>query len=167
MKKYFIICALALASCTSNSNKNKAAETAKADTENKAVINSPVQDMEYCFMRTEGTSNQDTTAIHLVQKGTKITGEMKWIPKEKDSRKGTLKGTISGNEITAVWNFMQEGSKDSIQLAFKLTAQQLAQKPLKVNSADGRQTTDANADYTLIYQLDNCGQFKAVNKPAL
>ncbi|HEK19301.1 hypothetical protein [Mucilaginibacter sp.] len=167
MKKYFSICAIALASCTSNSNSNKAADSVKVDTENNAAMKTPVQDMEYCFMRTDGTDNQDTTAIHLLQKGSKITGEMKWLPKEKDSRKGTLTGTISGDEITAVWNFMQEGTKDSTQLAFKLTAQQLAQKPLKVNAADGRQTTDTNAGYTLIYQLDNCSQFKSGNKPAL
>ncbi|PAW93809.1 hypothetical protein CKK33_10000 [Mucilaginibacter sp. MD40] len=167
MKKYFAICAIALASCTSNSNSNKAADSAKVDTGKKAAMSTPAQDMEYCFMRTDGTNNQDTTAIHLLQKGNKITGEMKWMPKEKDSRKGTLTGTISGDEITAVWNFMQEGTKDSIQLAFKLTAQQLAQKPLKVNTADGRQTTDTNAGYTLIYQLDNCSQFKSANKPAL
>jgi len=168
MKPYVIICALALASCAGNGNKKADTTTAIiGDTTAKSVMKSPAQDMDYCFVRTEGTSNQDTTAVHLLLKGGKVTGEMKWLPKEKDSRKGTLNGTIKGDEIKAVWSFMQEGMKDSIDVAFKLSAQELAQKPMKVNTTDGRQETDDAAGYTLIYKLDNCSQFKTTGKPAL
>ncbi|MBL4677024.1 MAG: hypothetical protein JKY70_12585 [Mucilaginibacter sp.] len=168
MKPYVIICALALASCAGNGDKKSdTSANASADTAGKPQIQAPAQDMDYCFLRTEGTSNQDTTAIHLLLKGGKVTGEMKWLPKEKDSRKGTLNGTITGDEIKAVWSFMQEGVKDSINVAFKLSAQELAQKPLKVNTADGRQVTDEAAGYTLLYKLDNCSQFKTAGKPAM
>ncbi|RFZ94736.1 hypothetical protein D0C36_04145 [Mucilaginibacter conchicola] len=168
MKPYVIICALALASCAGNGDKKAdTTATATGDTAATSGMKAPAQDMDYCFIHTEGTSNQDTTAVHLLLKSGKVTGEMKWLPKEKDSRKGTLNGTITGDEIKAVWSFMQEGMKDSINVAFKLSAQELAQKPLKVNAADGRQVTDETAGYTLIYKLDNCSQFKTAGKPAL
>jgi hypothetical protein len=169
MKPYTIIsmCALALASCTGNGNKNAdTTKAATADTSEAGKLKTPAQNMEYCFIRTDGTSNQDTTAVHLIMKADKVSGEMQWVPKEKDTRKGTLAGTISGSDIKAVWTFMQEGMKDTLAVEFKLSAQQLLQKPFKVTK-DGRQETDGAADYTIIYKLDNCGKFKTTAKPAL
>lgn len=167
MKPYTIIsmCALALASCTGNSTKS-VDTTTTADTTKADMLNSPSQNMEYCFLRTEGSNNQDTTAVHLVINAGKVTGEMQWIPKEKDARKGTLEGTIAGNDIKAVWTFSQEGMKDTLGVAFQLSAQELAQKPFKVVK-DGRQQTDGAAGYTITYKLDNCTKFKTGVKPAL
>jgi hypothetical protein len=165
---YFLsLFALALASCAGNGNKT-ANNTGKpgVDTTNTNKLHSTAQNMEYCFIRTEGTSNQDTTAIHLVIKADKVSGEMQWLPKDKDARKGTLSGSINGNDIKAVWTFTQEGAKDTMSVDFILSAQQLGQKPYKVTK-DGRQETDNAADYTVIYKLDNCGKFKTVVKPPL
>lgn len=169
MKPYTIVsmCALALASCTGNGNKG--ADTTKAapgDTSKAATLNAPAQNMEYCFLRTEGISNQDTTAVHLIINAEKVSGEMQWLPKEKDARKGTLEGTIKGNDIKAVWTFMQEGMKDTMAVDLQLSSQQLGQKPFKVTK-DGRQVTDGAAGYTIIYKLDNCSAFKTAAKPAL
>ncbi|MCO5934509.1 hypothetical protein NAF17_03060 [Mucilaginibacter sp. RB4R14] len=169
MKPYTIlsICALALASCTGNGNKGSdTTKTVAEDTSKGARLNAPAQNMEYCFLRTEGTSNQDTTAIHLIINAEKVNGEMQWLPKEKDARKGTLEGTMKGNDIKAVWTFLQEGTKDTMAVAFKLSAQELGQKPFKVTK-DGRQETDGAAGYTIIYKLDNCSKFKTAAKPAL
>ncbi len=146
MKRYLVLSAVVLASCTGNGNqKNRAVD---AET--------PEQDKHYCFQRTEGTNDQDTTTVHFTLLANNIEGEMEWVPYEKDSRKGTLTGTVSGDEITAVWSYMQEGVKDSIVVAFKLSAQQLAQKPLRVNTVSGRQETDKDADYTLVYLPYDC-----------
>ncbi len=169
MKPYTLlsICALALASCSGSGNKG--ADTTKVtvgDTSKAATLNTPAQNMEYCFLRTEGTSNQDTTAVHLIINASKLSGEMQWLPKEKDARKGTLSGTISGNDIKAVWTFMQEGAKDTMAVAFQLSQQQLGQKPFKVTN-DGRQETNGTAGYTIMYKLDNCSAFKTAAKPAL
>jgi hypothetical protein len=164
MKQYVVICAFAFASCAGNSQKGAdtvITDSSQADTALATNLNTPAQNMEYCFMRTEGTNAQDTTAIHLIINGGKVSGDMKWIPKEKDSRKGTLTGTIEGNDIKAVWSFMQEGMTDTLAVAFKLSAQQLAQKPSVYNKQNGREQLDKNADYTLIYKLDNCDKFKA------
>ena len=159
MKLYTIIslCTLALASCAGNGNNSAdTTKTAAEDTAQAGKLNAPAQNMEYCFIRTEGTSNQDTTAVHLVINGSKVSGDMKWVPKEKDSRKGTLLGTIQGNDIKGVWTFMQEGMTDSLAVEFKLSAQQLAQKPSVYDQKTGREQLNESADYTLIYKLDNC-----------
>ena len=162
------MCALALASCTGNGNKSadSTKNTTAEDTSNTATLKGPAQNMDYCFLRTEGTSNQDTTAIHLTIDAGKVSGEMQWLPKEKDARKGTLEGTMKGNDIKAVWTYMQEGAKDTMAVAFQLSAQELGQKPFKVTK-DGRQETDGTAGYTIIYKLDNCSKFKTAAKPSL
>jgi len=160
MKKYVVICAMALASCAGNNQKADSVKTDSTTMDTSTKPNIPAQDMEYCFIRTDGTAAQDTTAVHLNIKQGKVTGEMKWIPKEKDSRKGTLEGTISGDTIKAVWSFMQEGMKDTLGVEFKLSAQQLAQKPSLFNKDTGREQLINNAGYTIIYKLDNCDKFK-------
>ena len=153
MKKYLIIPALIFAACTGNDEKKTA--SSKQDTAGTPTAKAPIQKKEYCFLLTEG-GNQDTTKIHLRIDADKVSGEMNWIPKEKDSRKGSLTGTVTGDEIDAVWRFMQEGMKDSINIAFRLSPQQLAQKPLKLNTANGRLETDASAGYTLVYKPTVC-----------
>lgn len=117
-----------------------------------------VRSCEYCYLLTEGAENQDTTIIQLVVKDTIVKGVMNWLPAEKDSRKGILKGDISGDEIKAVWHFVQEGKEDSLRLAFKLAPQQLLQKPLKVNVAIGTQETDHMAGYVLEYTQHDCSK---------
>jgi hypothetical protein len=156
MKKYLYIVVFVFASCAGNATKTTDTITSKEDTALTTSVNTPAQNMEYCFVHTDGTSAQDTTAVHLVINANKVSGDMNWIPKEKDKRKGTLVGKLDGNVIKAVWSFMQEGMKDTMAVEFKLSAQQLAQKPFVVNTANGRQQVDSKADYTILYNLDNC-----------
>ena len=166
MKPYLLIGALALASCTGNGKKNGntlQAKNGQGDTSYASKLNTPAQNMEYCFIHTDGTNAQDTTAVHLVINADKVSGDMSWLPKEKDKRKGTLTGILNGDNIKAVWSFMQEGMKDTLAVEFKLSAQQLAQKPVYVNSATGREQLNAKADYTVMYKLDNCEKFKSNN----
>jgi hypothetical protein len=156
MKRYLYIGVLAFASCTGDATRTADTVTTKGDTSLTTTINTPAQNMEYCFVHTDGTSAQDTTAVHLVINADKVSGNMNWVPKEKDKRKGTLAGTLNGNVIKAVWSFMQEGMKDTMAVEFKLSAQQLAQKPYVMNTANGRQQLNKNAHYTILYHLDNC-----------
>jgi hypothetical protein len=168
ISRYGIIaCAMTLASCAGNGNKSADTTKTENSADTTAKLSAPAQNMEYCFIHTDGTSSQDTTAVHLAINESKVSGDMQWMPKEKDSRKGTLEGTINGNIINAVWTFMQEGMKDTMAVEFKLSAQQLLQKPLKLNTSTGREQLDNNADYNIIYKLDNCGRFKSPVKPAL
>ncbi|PRD57179.1 hypothetical protein [Sphingobacterium gobiense] len=156
MKNYFLLCAIALGSCVGDGSRND--EDIKRIDEDtiRTVASRPQQNKSYCFIRTEGTDQQDTTNVTFTINGDKVEGEMNWIPKEKDSRKGILLGTISDNEITAMWNYMQEGTRDSMRVAFKLVSNQLTQKPLTINATTGIQETDEAADYTVIYISENC-----------
>jgi hypothetical protein len=108
-----------------------------------------------CFLRTEGKTNQDSTSIELVIENNKVTGRMNWMPYQKDSRKGTIEGTIKGDTINAVWSFMQEGMKDTLNLKFKLNNNELLQKPLKLKVTSGREQTDESVGYALNYEASN------------
>ena len=155
---------IVLASCSGNGNKgvdSLATDTGKPGNFNASKLNTPAQNMEYCFVHTDGDSAQDTTAIHLVINGNTVSGDMIWLPKDKDRRKGTLAGTLKGNIIKAVWSFMQEGQTDTLRVEFKLSSQRLAQKPFVLNLKNGRQQLDARADYTMLYNMDNCNKLKS------
>lgn len=153
--KYLLIFAIALASCTGSGNRSSEESKQIDDDTANTTVNRPEQ-KSYCFIRTEGTEQQDTTIVKFSINADRLEGEMNWIPKEKDSRKGVLVGTITGDEITAVWRYMQEGMNDSMAVAFKFASDQLAQKPLRVNTNTGAQETDDSADYTLLYTPMRC-----------
>jgi hypothetical protein len=60
-----------------------------------------------CFM---SAVNKDTTRVSIQIDGDKITGDMVWLPYQKDKRIGTLMGTKNANgELELTYNFMQEG----------------------------------------------------------
>lgn len=105
-----------------------------------------------CFERAEGKNKTDSTYVQLVIKGDTVTGEMNWLPFEKDARKGLLTGTKKGDIIQANWTFKQEGATDTMKVSFKLDGNILAQKPFKTDLKNGSQHTDESADYTIKYQ---------------
>ncbi|MCR8559522.1 hypothetical protein KXD93_17830 [Mucilaginibacter sp. BJC16-A38] len=149
----FCIASIFIASCSSNNNKaaNKDSSDAHAADTGKITTTAPAVS-SLCFLKTEG---KDTTSIELVTKDTKVTGIMNWLPYQKDSRKGTLDGIVKGDTINAVWSFMQEGMKDTLNLKFVLKNGELMQKPLKLNTKTGREQTDETAGYTTVYQAYN------------
>jgi hypothetical protein len=147
-------CALALASCSSNPKTNQGDSIATDSSETDSLQSTAPGHI--CFLHTDGTASQDSTIIHLTINGDKVSGEMNWAPKEKDSRKGTLEGTQDGNTIKAVWSFMQEGMKDTMAVEFDFPGDKLAQKPFKVDAKTGRQQTDAKAGYTIMYDKVDC-----------
>jgi hypothetical protein len=125
------------------------------DTTNTNPLVKPPIVQALCFLLTTGNNNQDSTSIELVIKNNKVTGLMNWLPYQKDSRKGTLTGTIDNNVIQATWHFMQEGMKDTLNLQFKLDSTRLLQKPLMLNPKTSREQTDESAAYTLIYHTSD------------
>jgi len=159
MKYLNIICAISLlmAACSSNSNKT---ETKDADKADSAKVETAIvaTDTSHCFLLTEGTSHQDSTTIELAIKNGKVTGQMNWLPYQKDARKGKLTGTAKGDTINAVWSFMQEGMTDSIGLKLLVSVNQLLQKPLKFDQKTGREHTDEKAGYTVVYKETGKGK---------
>jgi hypothetical protein len=162
MKAIILCCtaSLAIISCSSNPNKqSKTDSTVVSDTVVKTQpavqSNKTPAASSLCFLRTDGKNNQDSTSIELVIKGNKVSGQMNWMPYQKDSRKGKLDGIIAGDTIKATWAFMQEGMPYTLGLKFKLDKDQLTQKPLKLNTKTGRDQTDESAGYSLSYSSSN------------
>lgn len=118
MKKYYfvfaIIATLFAVACQQKTGANADAKTAAALT-----------DGTYCY---EYRVGQDVTNVKLVIAGNEVTGEMNWIPFEKDSGRGVLKGLRDGNEITAVWIYVIEGSNQTEEVRFKIEGDQLLRK---------------------------------------
>ncbi|WP_157740683.1 hypothetical protein [Mucilaginibacter xinganensis] len=149
--------ALLIASCSLNDKKpfnadSVAVHTADTVKTQPAVTNNPSAVSSFCFLRTEGKKNTDSTVIELVLKDQKVYGQMNWMPYQKDSRRGALEGTAKGDTINAVWSFMQEGMQDTLNVKFVLKNNALFQKPLKMNVKTGRDQTDESAGYTVTYR---------------
>ena len=70
---------------------------------------------------------KDVTAIELTVKGADVTGFYAWEPYEKDGGRGTLKGKKTGDQITAIFNYMIEGSIQSEEVMFKMEGGKLLQ----------------------------------------
>ena len=110
-----------------------------------------------CFYRTEGTQNQDTAIVQLIfRDGDLVIGEMMHMPSEKDWRVGTLKGIKDGNDITAIWNYMQEGLHDSLQVVFRLANNKLEQKAWSFDEQTGREITPDDAQFVYEYTEADC-----------
>lgn len=82
-------------------------------------------DGNHCY---EMRIGQDVTNVKLVVNGNEVTGEMNWIPFEKDGGRGTLQGTRNGNEIVAIWSYVIEGSNQTEEVRFKIEGEQLLRK---------------------------------------
>ncbi|MFD2742283.1 MULTISPECIES: hypothetical protein [Sphingobacterium] len=156
MKNFLGVIGLAFvfASCQGNADKSI---TPNDEQDSTMAVSHGLDNGHYCFVRTEGTENQDTTKVHLLIDQNEISGEMDWIPLEKDARKGTLKGSIEGEDVAVQWTYMQEGMQDTLNLNFRLTkGMELYQKPLKVNTESQREQTDEAAAYSIKYAAVDC-----------
>jgi hypothetical protein len=68
---------------------------------------------------------KDVTAIELTTTGDDVTGFYAWEPDQKDGGHGTLKGKKTGDQITAIFNYMIEGSIQSEEVMFKIAGDKL------------------------------------------
>jgi hypothetical protein len=144
-----MVIAVTMAACTSSSENKESIDDTVINGDTLATL---VEATSMCFLRTEGKASKDTTSIELVIKDNKVSGQMYWHPFEKDSRKGTLNGTLKGDTVNAVWSFMQEGMQDTLGMQFLINEGNLSQKPLKLNTQTGREQTDQSAGFTLKYR---------------
>lgn len=112
-----------------------------------------------CYMKVSGQQMKDTLYVQLHVQNGAVSGQMIESIFEKDSRKGTIAGTIQPDKtIKAVWTFMQEGMTDSLNVAFKLDHTGLTQQPFKVDAASGRQVLDTAAPYSIKLEPTDCNK---------
>ena len=146
----FLISLIIHSGCNQSMNDNQPDKTGQN-------INSGSDQL--CFQRLEGASNQDTTTVKLIVDSSSVSGELNYIPFEKDSRKGEIKGNREGNIIKAVWSFMQEGFADSLNVEFRLDNGRLLQKEFSVDPQTGRQYLRDTSRYVLEFTKVDCRTF--------
>ena len=68
-------------------------------------------DGKFCFVK---HFKQDVTTINLVLAGTKVSGDMRWAPYQKDGTVGTLAGEkLPNGELQLVYDYMIEGNQQT------------------------------------------------------
>ncbi|WP_080053988.1 hypothetical protein [Spirosoma aerolatum] len=98
--------------------QQQAKHTESASAEDSSTAKSATQPDTLCFQQIEG---KDSTLLQVVRNGSAITGRLDVLPFEKDRASGTLKGTESGNQITADWQRSGEGMTQIYEVVFTLT----------------------------------------------
>jgi hypothetical protein len=136
-----------MASCNSDSSTGRAQNNTKDSTSGTNKL---------CFQRLEGLSNQDTTLVNFTLQGSKVTGEMTWLPHEKDSRKGTIKAEKDGDIITGIWLYMQEGTPDTLAVEFKLSEYKLLQKTFGIDKTTGRSILTDTSTFSIPFEKTDC-----------
>lgn len=131
---FFII--TSLLSCQSDTTKKEMSvekPSASTEPEETALTES------YCYILSYGTDPKflDTTTVNLTIVGESVTGTLDWIPAEKDSARGTLTGTKKGDIITALYDYMVEGSHQKEEKIFKMEVNQLLVKLGEIHEVDG------------------------------
>jgi len=119
------------------------------------VVDTSKRPNEYCFIH---VTQSDSSFVNLVFIKEQVTGKYTWIPFEKDSRTGTITGSKRGDTLDVVWNFMQEGVKDTLRTMFLLHDGTLKQRPFRVNQQTGRQQADQHAAFSILYKPIVCSK---------
>lgn len=142
--------------CKSSSQSGTEADTTNSKIK-KGKITKRTQDG--CYLYASGNQMKDTLYVQLHVENGKVSGRMIDAIYEKDSRKGTLAGTITpGKTVNAIWTFMQEGTTDTMAVTFKLNHTGLYTKPFKVDTSTGRQVTDPNGTYSIELKPTDCNK---------
>jgi hypothetical protein len=158
-RTYVIIALSALtlfSACQGSGKKNTGGDTTQTRNK-KGKISKRTQDG--CYLYTSGNQMRDSLYVQLHIQDNAVSGKMNNEIYEKDGRKGTLTGTMNPDKsINAVWEFMQEGMKDTMAVQFRLNHTSLLQKPLKANAATGREVTDRSAPYSIELKPTDCNK---------
>lgn len=157
LKKMLATLALPLSllyACSGENNKKQSSDTdtmSKKEPATDATFNSTL-----CFEHYAGTTNQDTTILHLEISDNNVKGDLKWIPFEKDSRRGSIRGTREGDIIKGTWTYMQEGQQDSLPVEFKLLKNKILQKAYVTDPETGSESLADTSGFTIEFKEVAC-----------
>lgn len=73
----------------------------------------PTQQLCYAY-----ENGNDTVQMSLNINGERVTGELTYMLFEKDSNRGQVKGTFSGDTLTADYTFQSEGMRSVREVIF-------------------------------------------------
>ncbi|RFM26146.1 hypothetical protein [Deminuibacter soli] len=144
---------LGAAVCISASCGNKSNNTTATTSDSAIVPQAPAAAVsgKHCFLRVSGGENRDTASVQVSISNNEVSGTYSEAIYGKDSRKGTLKGTLKDSVITASWYFMQEGMNDTLPAVFKLGNGLLTQKTYSYDAKTGRQFVADTNRFTVGY----------------
>ena len=132
-------------------NSEKAIQ--KIETQSTSQPNIP--DGSYCFNK---KFNQDNTDVKLVFTGDAITGVMNWVPYQKDSARGTLKGTKNqAGEFDLMYDYMIEGNQQTETKRMKIESGKLFIKT--------GEPSDPNNNGNLVYKDVNQAKYSEMLEP--
>jgi hypothetical protein len=118
-----LLSTITIIACKSKTDETQTADsTAAIAKDTVATATKPSGEETLCFELKEG---KDVTTVKLVMKGDSITGEMEWLPWEKDGAVGTLKGKKVGEEIIVDYEYVIEGSSQMEEKIFKIDGEKL------------------------------------------
>jgi hypothetical protein len=96
--------------------------------EDKAIekTSNPIENLHvgtHCFLF---DANKDTTIVTVnIDAKNKVLGNMHWNPFQKDGALGTLTGTIKGDTINVMFDYMIEGSPQKEEKLFVIKTNEL------------------------------------------
>lgn len=100
------VVAITLIAC---GQKTETADTSSSET----PVNEGAKHLCYQY-----TGNKDTVRMSLTITGTEVSGELTYNLFEKDRNDGKFNGTISGDTITADYDFQSEGMMSTRKVVF-------------------------------------------------
>ena len=128
-----------LFACDVNNKTQENKQAAQAAT--KQTVSSTPDGM-HCFSK---IFNRDVTDVQLTIAGDTVTGIMNRLPYEKDSARGTLKGSKNAaGELDLIYDYMIEGKEQTETKIMKIEGEKLM---IKVG-----ELLDSNNDGHLIYK---------------
>ena len=114
-----------------------------------------IKDGSYCFNK---KFKQDITDVKLVFAGDIITGVMNWVPYQKDSARGTLKGTKNqAGEFDLMYDYMIEGNQQTETKRMKIENGKLL---IKIGAL-----LDPNNNGNLVYKDVNQAKYSEMLEP--
>jgi hypothetical protein len=155
-RKIFIVLVLPLIVACTNESKKKHAMSHVTNQDSFSTDSSSNKTL--CFLKLDGTQNQDSTYIYIHLKGDSISGLYNWIPEMKDARRGIINGIKREDTLNVVWSYMQEGMTNTIHTQFLLDSNNLKQQPF-LTLEDGQQVRDRNAQFDIVYNSTGCPVF--------
>lgn len=130
MRLIILFCAIfSFSACQNNTTTQKETANNYSAIETVTEPEETVLTNTYCFVAAEGEgAYKDTTAVKLVIVGKEVTGSYNWIPVGTHSARGTLTGSINNGIITAIYDYVIEGSEQKQEMIFKMKVNQLLVK---------------------------------------
>ena len=101
---------------------NRSASTTASPPAAAAASGPAAQTRQVCYRQVLG---RDTTLVRLNIRGAAVTGELAVLPAEKDKARGSLTGTLTGQQIVADWQRAGEGVTQVHEVRFTLTGDSL------------------------------------------